>query len=82
MYSTRQDGKSWGSIVVETIMNWDLKQPNIYQRILYKTVQNKFGLIVIVVDEMKLTTDSPMLLNYLNSKLSANLGMKFFGRLI
>lgn len=81
MYSLKKAGQIWGSLLPETLLQWNLTQSKIDQLVFFMQVAQEFILIFIVVDDLEFVSNSPKLMDYLKSRLYATFIVKLFGQL-
>lgn len=81
MYGIRQAGRIWGSLLVEKLDLWGFKHSTTDERLLFLSVGSSFVLLVIVVDDLAFSSNSPELLADFKDRLSATFDVKFFGEL-
>lgn len=58
MYGLKQAGNIWGSTLCDTAIRWGFKASRIDYRVFFKAIEEKFLILIIVVDDMKFMSNS------------------------
>lgn len=78
IYGLKQAGEIWGSLLAITLTSWGSKTSNIDERVYMLRTGKEFMIIVVVVDDMQLISNSPQLMETLKKKLSSKFDIKIF----
>lgn len=81
IYGIRQAVYIWGSLLIDTFIQWGFQKLTTDERVVYHSIDENFIIIVIVVDHLAFVSNAPCLLNESKSMLSVTFDMKLFGQL-
>ena len=81
IYGLRQAGEICGSVIHVRFIKWGFQQSTQDQRLYFYRNENKFIILIVVVDDMSFASNDRSLINWFKEMLVKSIKVNFLGEL-